>query len=118
MDLRQIKNIVANIRYKPGWHIDAFESHGLNWIRVRFEASSSVTGEVEEQKGRKFHISEHAVVSEVVRTCLLAVLLAEEHEARESFLFCGRPAFGPHIDVGSLCDASRHHDRRREPALA
>jgi hypothetical protein len=37
-----------------------------------------------------------------VRTALKAVLTAEEHEARERFLFRGRAIFGPNIDVDGL----------------
>jgi hypothetical protein len=40
--------------------------------------------------------------SEVVQTALKAVLSAEEHEARERFLYKGKAVFGPHFDVDVL----------------
>ena len=52
--------------------------------------------------GRKWRLSPHMTDSEIVGTALKAVLTAEEHEARENFLYRGRPIFGPHLDVDQL----------------
>jgi hypothetical protein len=51
---------------------------------------------------RKWYVSKHATVSEVVQTVLKAALTAEEHEARERFLYRGKQLFGPHLDVNAL----------------
>jgi len=57
---------------------------------------------VEEHKGRKWLLSQHMTDSEIVQTALLAVLVCEEHEARERFRYRGAAIFGPHQDVEDL----------------
>lgn len=52
---------------------------------------------------------------EVVRTALLAVLTAEEHEARERFRFRGKAVFGPHLDVEALREVAGREERRGGP---
>lgn len=53
-------------------------------------------------KSRKWLLSSFMTESELVQTCLKAVLTAEEHEARERFTYEGVCAFGPHINVREL----------------
>lgn len=47
------------------------------------------------QTGRKYFISEHAIVGEIVGTAFEAALKFEEHEARERFKYKGRTIYGP-----------------------
>lgn len=54
------------------------------------------------QSSRRWTLPWHACASEVVHTALLAVLTAEEHEARERFLLDGRAVFGPHHSIEAL----------------
>jgi len=77
------------------WHVGG-EGHGVIWIQPVFIVNGK------EQHGRKWLISEHAVISEVVQTAFKALLTAAEHELRESFFYHGRPVFGPHFDVNEL----------------
>lgn len=42
--------------------------------------------------------------SDIVRTALAAVIMAEEHEARESFRYKGKKIFNPHYDVDRLAE--------------
>ena len=51
------------------------------------------------QTGRKFYVSRFARPSEVVQTAFLAVKLALEHEARETFTLDGVAIFSPHFDL-------------------
>lgn len=53
-------------------------------------------------KGRKWRLSEHMTVSEIVQTAFCAALHYEEHELREAFHFREQPIFGPHFDVNDL----------------
>lgn len=69
------------------------------FIKVRFKAADPDTGNEQSWSGRKWVVSIHSTESEIVTTCLKAVLTAEEHEAREQFKFCGKPIFNPHLDV-------------------
>lgn len=99
-------------RFRVGWEGD----NSPIWIQVIFDAISTKTGAIEEQHGRKWQISSHAVASEVVKTAWLAVQTAIEHEAREAFRFDGEAIFGPHIDVSALHSVARVHERRPEPS--
>lgn len=67
------------------------------------------------QRGRKWYISRHATESEIIHTCLLAVLTAEEHEAREHFLFDGKPIFHPHHTLPALESIAECIDARPWP---
>src|ERR1044072_6984366 len=54
------------------------------------------------QHGRKWYISQHMCLSEVVQTCLKAILTAVEHEVREQFTFDGQAVYSPHLDAEQL----------------
>ncbi len=73
-----------------------------SYLQVQFAAPDSATGEAASWAGRKWRLSPHMTRSEVVQTALKAVLTAEEHEAREQFLYRGRAIFGPRINVERL----------------
>lgn len=98
----RIGHLLDQITYKD-WAIIVAESDpGRYYLQTRFAAPDNSTGEVESWSGRKWQLSTHMTDSEIVQTALKAVLTAEEHEAREKFLYRGRAIFGPHIDVGRL----------------
>lgn len=91
-----LDSIIDRVEYRE-WMF-ATGPLGDGWfIAVRFADDA---GEI--QHGRKWHVSTHACLSEVVQTCLKAVLTAIEHEAREQFQFDGEAIFGPHYDVTAL----------------
>jgi len=101
MDLQTLKKIIKDIEYKPntsfkigvmgdGWYIQHVQ------LIADCKAKSL---QLEEQKGRKLYISQHMCDSEVIQTALCAVLMFEEHEAREWFTYQGEELYGPHIDV-------------------
>lgn len=83
------------------------------YLQVVFSAPDA-EGEpgAREWRSRKWRLSRHMTPSEVVRTCFLAAMTAQEHELRERFTFAGRAVFGPHIDVQALWAASPSLDRR------
>ena len=103
LTLNEIKQIVAEIRYKD-WNFDVIAFDQTNpLLRVRF--TDPETGET--QKGRKWVISYHMTKSELVLTALKAVLTAEEHEAREIFRYRGSKIFNPHINVDKMVELTR-----------
>ena len=51
---------------------------------------------------RKWLLSPHMTKSEIIQTAFKCILAAEEHEAREKFLYKGKSVFGPHFDVDKL----------------
>ena len=85
--------------------------HGV-YLQVRATTADATTGESLEWGGRKWRLSVHMTKSEIVQTALMAVLAAVEHEARERFLYKGKPIFGPHHDVDALVGICERRDAR------
>lgn len=117
MTLQSIRYIVAHIKYKD-WSIkvDRFKD-GEMYLQVSFIGKDSETGAICEMKGRKWHISEHAVKSEIILTAFKAIQTAEEHEMREAFQYRGRAILGPHFDIERLveiCDQKAYEIRLRK----
>lgn len=104
LDCQDMREILAEIRYKNWVFHLGTESNGRKWLQVRFRAANSYTGLEEWQYWRKWFLSEHMTKSEIVGTAFKAVLSAEEHECRESFKYKNQPIFGPHIDVDVLAN--------------
>jgi hypothetical protein len=106
VNLEQLRSIVLKISYRD-WTFEVLpvgavvDSNGF-FLRACFWEVDVSTGHRELQKGRKWFISTHATESEFVQTGLLAVLVATEHEVRESFRFNYTQVFGPHQNVHEL----------------
>lgn len=106
MNLERLRSILSKISYRD-WQFEAllvsevYVGEGF-FLRASFVEVDVETNRSEVQKGRKWFISTHATESEVVQTALLAVLVATEHEVRESFRFNETQVFGPHQNVHDL----------------
>lgn len=118
MTLNEIRSVVAEIAYRD-WTFCVgtigTTPDDVVYIKVRFKADG------QEWAGRKWIISSHATESEILQTALLAVLQAEEHEAREHFLFSGKPIYGPHYSARFLrdyCDLPVAQDARHAPEVS
>lgn len=98
--------ILQDIRYREWEFCFQTLSSGSFLVWIRFEADG------ESWTSRKWYVSQHSTRSEVVQTCLKAVLTAEEHEAREKFLYRGRALFGPHLHVDELLEIAECLDPR------
>lgn len=107
-----LEKLTKSVKYK-NWDFQfkaAEDVDGSDWLlSVRFWAKNGSP-----LRGRWWHISAFATSSEVVQTMLLAVLTAEEHEAREQFLFEGKAIYSPHKSIKSLT-AAYDEDRRATP---
>lgn len=100
------EDIIKRVHYKD-WEIKIQPSHdgaSYYYLQVCF----IVGGET--HSGRKWLLSQHMTESEIVQTALLAVLTAEEHEAREKFTYLDEPVFGPHLNVDRLFDITQKTD--------
>lgn len=86
-------------------------SGGAIMLQVTFPAPDCHTGEVVEQRGRKWYISPHMTNSEIVQTAFLAAKVAMEHELRENFLYKGEAIFGPHFSSEALAEFARQGDK-------
>lgn len=98
--MASILAILADISYKD-WEFRLAPDD--SWMQIVFR--DPATGEM--QHCRKWRLSPHMTRSEVVQTALKAVLSAEEHEAREKFLYLGESIFSPHYDVLDLVQLRR-----------
>ena len=120
MNIEEITRVVDLITYKPNAGFFTSKDEDDLWIQHFQRIPCTVmdnpgdTNRFGPQKGRKWRISRYASQSEVVQTCLLAVIQFEEHEARENFKVCGHAVYGPHLDVNALIEISNRKERRDE----
>jgi hypothetical protein len=103
LTLKTLKAIIAKIKYKD-WKF-VLQSKGDGFlIQPTFWGPDIKTGKLELQKCRKWYVSSHACLAEVVRTMYAAVESAEFHEFQERFKFNGEAIFSPHLNPKSLSD--------------
>ncbi len=95
MTLRDMQEILRKIEYKDKWTIDAYWEHDGN-------VGAYLQVHIGDMGCRKWRLSTHMTVTEVVQTAFAAVKAAEEHEAREAFKYKGVEVFGPHLNVDDL----------------
>lgn len=115
---RWLKHIINQINY-PGHTFVIGDMGDGHYVQVRFVAPDSEIRQTAdfvrgvEWSGRKWYISSHATESEVVLTCLKAVITALEHEAREKFTYLGFAIFHPHPDVKVLVERAQYKQLRK-----
>jgi len=100
----EIKEVLACIDCRElGLHLNGgFGKPDGVWLQVWKAGACVSTGEPRMQKGRKWRISQHMTLSEIVQTALMACLAFEEHEVRERFTYCDAAIFSPHFDSDDL----------------
>jgi hypothetical protein len=103
MTLKYIQSILSNIKYK-NWDIVAEARLDCFVIQVQFQGINVDTGKMELQKCRKWFISQHACLNEVVTTAHKAVEAAEKHEMNENFKYYGYAIFNPHLHPDLIAD--------------
>lgn len=104
LKFNELKEIISQIKYKD-WNF-VLEQKGDGFLlQVTFMGEDSVTGEVCLQKCRKWYISSHSCLSEIVSTAYKAVQAAEEHEMRERFSYKGRLIYNPHFHPDDVVQA-------------
>lgn len=114
MTLEALQKVLSSVRYKDWRFVAGLTETKAMYLQVQFMApdpKNPLPGVRLPQHGRKWYISRYAVRSEVVNTALKAVLTAEEHEAREAFLYKGEPIFQTHYDVDELVNFCRKRGR-------
>lgn len=111
--------LLANLEYKDWSFYVGSRLDGMLYLQVSFIApDNDAPGHPPcRQQGRKWLLSPHMTDSEFIQTAFKAVLTAEEHEARELFMYKGVAPFAPHFDVEELVKlaASGHTDTRKTP---
>lgn len=122
MTQEQLRAVLREITYKD-WRLVYNEAgHYIQW---HFETRTELPGEApftQSWHGRKWRVSVHMVASELIQTCFMAALAAEEHEAREAFHYRGVAVLGPHWDLEQVAhdilSGRRRESVRPEPVLA
>ncbi len=108
MDANLLGQTLDRIEYKDRRFLMGAMGDGF-FIQVRFVDKDRDTGKLSTIKGRKWYISTHAIVDEVVKTAWLAIELAERHEMMEAFLVDGRAPFHPHNEFSGMLDLPKCH---------
>ncbi len=111
--LERYRAVVADVRYREGWTLAVREDGDRCYLQVQFVAECAVSGRIGTQHGRKWFLSPHMTVSEIVGTAFKACLTAEEHECREAFRFRGQRVFTPHLDVEWMAERMNAGDVER-----
>jgi hypothetical protein len=95
LDFREVCVVVDRVRYKD-WRFDVSPGPaGRPVLRLMWMGVDAYTAEPALQQSRPW-LLEATNESELLRSVWLAVSTAEEHEARELFMFRGRRIFNPH----------------------
>lgn len=111
--------VLERVEYRDWVARIGYDCDDAAWLQLEFIAPDEVAGFVVDgvpQRGRKWRISRHMTPEEIIQTALLAVLTAEEHEARERFRVDGLAIFNPHISLLALL-ARAESTVRRTPEL-
>lgn len=108
MTFELLRNTVGRVRFRD-WEF-RMGALGDGWfVQVAFDAPCTVTGAVEQQRGRKYYISPFAIPDEVIKTCWVAIESALKHEAMEDFIVDGVAPFHPHTDIETLIENQHEH---------
>lgn len=101
--MESIKAIVDNISYND-WTIrlDRYADNGPPYVQILFMDKDRITGNLEQQRCRKWVLSFFMTDSEVVRTTFQAIQQAALHEVQEAFKYKGKRIFNPHMDYDAL----------------
>lgn len=111
---RLLRDTVSLISYKDWQFRIEKDGIGLWFLQVVAKDFCVITGEPLVWSGRKWRMSMHMTKAEIIQTALKAVLAAEEHEARERFLYRSRAIFGPHLNVERLWEMAEDVEVRND----
>jgi hypothetical protein len=103
----QVQDILSHIDF-PGYTFTliAVGSDGGFAIRIEYDEPDVMTGVEERQYGRPWLLDGEWSETQIVQTCLKAVLTSLEHRARENFTYYNKAVFQPHFNMSALLDAS------------
>jgi hypothetical protein len=82
------------------------------YIQITYCATCIKTKEYKLWTGRKFYLSDHMTVDEIIKTCFVAFKTAVEHEVMESFKVEGKTLFNPHVNYKELLSISEKEVNR------
>lgn len=116
MNVIDAQIVLNNVRF-PGYrfqiHGNFDATQGFTYLQAVFMAADNTASCIpsfQEHRTRKWLLSQHMTVSELVQTAFKCVLASIEHEAREQFTYKKARVFGPHFlvdDLVGLCLAGK-----------
>lgn len=111
LTLESIKNVIANCSFGT-WEIQVHQNDRdqIYLQVVELNGIDNVTGEQIQWSSRKWFISPHMAVSELVRTAYKAVQTAMMHELDEKFKYKGVAIYDPHRNVDLLVEIAGRND--------
>jgi hypothetical protein len=101
--------ILNDVSYKD-WDFSVLEENGILFLQISLISECACRAGLGsmEHYCRKWRLSPRITKSEVVQTAFMAVMAAEEHEARENFKFKVAAVFSPHFDIEALVSLYKH----------
>lgn len=105
--LYDFKEILSKVRF-ANYHFSVLTHGSKFYLQAAFDEKDVVTGELREQKTRKWILSPYMTKSEVVFTAFKCVLASVEHETRETFTYQNQRICSPHFDVDELAELCRN----------
>lgn len=103
----RITSVLFGVQFKMYAALDAKGGDRV-YIQAHFTALCTHTGVKQDWHGRKWYLSEHMTVDEIIKTCYAAFKTAVEHEVMESFKVDGIILFNPHLNYERLLEISHH----------
>jgi len=123
-----LHDILDDITLPNGWvfrtqSVTTDQSKGWNLQIIFWARDSEPPYDAKEQHCRKWYVSQHSTVTEVVRTAYKAGIAALEHEFDETFKYKNVSIYNPHINVEALRlwnqltgpNGNFEYDKRPEP---
>jgi hypothetical protein len=132
MDVKEAQQVIDRVTYRPGWRLELVEvfylgdrifgvvqrgraapghdSLGRYAVQVAFQAPNAdnpESGELFEQRGRKWLLWDDISRTQLVTTCAQAINSAETHEFREFFRYRDAMVLNPHFDIEELVVSAR-----------
>ena len=87
-----VNDTVSKIEYKNWRIVVGLDRGNTVFLMARFQDDIN-----QKWTTRKWLLSEHMTVSEIVQTAFKMILTAEEHEVREKFKYKNQAIFGPYF---------------------
>jgi hypothetical protein len=102
MTKSQLEQIVQDVTLPVGWIVRILNKGDGFLLQIVFTAKDTDSGEFVEQRCRKWYVSSHSTVTEIVRTLYKAGKAALEHEFSETFKYKDIAIFHPHRSVDDM----------------
>ncbi len=105
----EIGEIIDRIEYLD-WEIRLRSDGPRPYLQIFGHGPNPKNDMIEEDwSGRKWFISPHMCINEIIRTAYKAIDCAVQHEMNEMFLYKGQPVFTPHMDYDEIAEIMEDH---------